>query len=134
MIILEFSTILRRIMDSRGDKKGEFASACGISFSGLSGLLSGDRQPSYETLKKIAENLQISPAALFDYQPRTPGEFDLVPEDILPLLDEPRFIAYLQIAKQLFENDINPQDFAVFLSTSAILSKINQKTDKANRL
>jgi len=78
-----------------------FAEKLNISYSTLNGYIKTNREPDFETLKRIADALDVTCDYLLDFNPKNPknisaSEFTLI-EDIRTLSDNQKELLFEQI-------------------------------------
>ena len=78
-----------------------FAEQLNISYSTLNGYVKTNREPDFETLKRIADALDVTCDYLLDFNPKNPqnisaGEFALI-EDIRTFSDNQKELLFGQI-------------------------------------
>jgi len=79
---------IKEIRQKIGMTQEELAWKCGISLNFLGQIERGQKKPSIETIKKIAEALEISPSAFFDKMPYPSPKEDILTKKIKLLLRE----------------------------------------------
>lgn len=112
-----------RVMRSKGMSQTDVYLATGVTTGSISEYVNEKKEPSYSTLDKLAKGLNVSPAAFFDYRPRHPGEFGLVPKDVLSLFDDPEFIRLLRVAAEMYEQGFVADDLEAYRKTFRRISK-----------
>ena len=60
---------IKEICKSRGITLNDLAERVGVSRVSLSGIVTGKQKPSFDTLEKLADALNIAPSELFAPQP-----------------------------------------------------------------
>ncbi|HJB85568.1 MAG TPA: helix-turn-helix transcriptional regulator [Candidatus Alistipes merdigallinarum] len=60
---------IKEICKERGITLNELAERVGMSRVSLSGIVTGKQKPSFDTLEKLADALNIAPSELFTPQP-----------------------------------------------------------------
>jgi len=61
---MEFGKRLAKVREDAGYTQSSLARAVGVSQSAISQIEAGERNPSYETIRQIAEAMKLSPAYL----------------------------------------------------------------------
>jgi transcriptional regulator with XRE-family HTH domain len=70
VILLRFGDILRDLLEERNLSQKQMAEDLNISASAVGNYVRNNREPDFETLKKIAGYFQVSTDFLLDYQSR----------------------------------------------------------------
>lgn len=65
----EFGTRLARIREDAGFTQSSLARAVGLSQSAISQIESGERNPTYDTMRSLAEAMNLTPAYLVGGEP-----------------------------------------------------------------
>ena len=91
-----------KVMRAKGMNQTDVYQATGVTTGSISEYVNEKKEPSYNTLDRLAKGLNVSPAAFFDYRPKVPGELGLLPKSVLPLIDDPEFTRYREGAVELY--------------------------------
>lgn len=81
-LTLSFGQRLRRIREEKGLSQSELARQCGLTPAAVSQLEAEDRQPSFGTLRRIAEGLGVTAAHLLGESADVPDHLEAFFRDL----------------------------------------------------
>lgn len=120
----QFRNEFLKVMRTKGMNQTDVCLATGVTAGSISEYVNEKKEPSYSTLDRLAKGLNVSPAAFFDYKPKVPGELGLLPKSVLPLVDDPEFICFLDAVVGLYHAGVRHEQIKALVG---VLGHMTQK-------
>lgn len=118
---------VRELREIRGMSGVELARQVGINASYVSEIENGNRVPSIDVLKKIANSLRADPGYFISERAVNPKDIDGVPLEFLKYLLDENKIEFLKIAKELDEKNLPPETIRRYIKAIDIIAKSDNK-------
>lgn len=101
-----FGERIRELRKSQGLSQKELAAKSTLHYTYVAGVERGKRNPSLQSIQKIANGLEVNIAELFPLvsRKRTPTEFELLKKEIIHLLNKHKDIRMARLTLGILKN------------------------------